>query len=264
MGKVLAVSIEKGGSAKTITSTNLAVLAGNAGIKTLLVDLDKQGNSTLTMSGQRVIEFEGQGLYYAMKTFYAGNVAEYIIETEYENVSLLPACPEMDTDNMDDLLRRLEREKYCAPYEVLRETLKPIKDKYDLIILDCPTALSNMTKGAFAAADNVLIPLKIDEFSIEGAISAISLLDTMKERVNKDLNFLGIVFINVDLRTRAVPKIKNELMAAGYPVLNTFIRASQKVNDSTSYRMPAVVYAPDCSSTQDYRTLLEEIKDKIV
>lgn len=253
MAKQLAIAIEKGGSGKTTTAVNLAVLFGAAGKRVLLVDTDKQGNATLTLTQRRLIDFSGGGVFGALSQMDTRPVADFILETACQNVWVLPSCPEMDS--IEDLLKKVQEEKFVAMYEALRELLAPVQDAYDLIIYDCPPALSNMTKGALVAASHVLIPLKADGYSIEGCVSTIALIDLLKKKANPGLRLCGILLTMVDKRTKLVGEMHEVLEESGYPVRRESIGTSQAVNVSTTYKQPVVLYDPGCAATRDYKAL---------
>ncbi len=261
MAKQLAIAIEKGGSGKTTTAVNLAVLFGAAGKRVLLVDTDKQGNATLTLTQRRLIDFSGGGVFGALGQLGARPVTDYILESACQNVWVLPSCPEMDS--IEDLLRKVQEEKFVAMYEALRELLAPVQDAYDLIVYDCPPALSNMTKGALVAASHVLIPLKADGYSVEGCVSTIALIDLLKKKANTALALCGILLTMVDKRTKLVGEMRAVLEESGYPVRPESIGASQAVNVSTTYKQPVVLYDPACTAAKDYKVLAAALMKEI-
>ena len=176
---VITIAVEKGGCGKTVTTSNLAYLMGDEGKKVLCLDTDPQGNLTFALTGGNAITskaFANRSLYDMIDGFrYNTQTRDFIVESEYENVDLIPANDQTPrlSKRLEDLYTDAQRDydrgdpKYLASdTDVLDYFLRQVKDEYDYILIDTqPSRDSLLLSNAIAAADYVLIPLKCDSFS---------------------------------------------------------------------------------------------------
>ncbi len=249
MGKTIAVFNQKGGVGKTTTCVNLAAIFGEKGLRTLIVDVDPQGNST---SG---VGFD-KGLI--KKSTYDvlinGDPAKDIITpTQFKNLFLLPA-------NMNLAGAELELAEAEDRNGVLKRALAPILSDYDYILIDCPPSLGLLSLNGLVASDTLLIPLQCEFYALEGMSQLLSTIRTVKQYYNEHLEIEGVVYTMFDSRLKLSRQIVEEVNQyfpnKGY---KTLIPRSVRLAEAPSYGLPIIYYDKYSKASFAYKKLAAEV-----
>ena len=170
MGRIIAITNQKGGVGKTTTAVNLAATLAEAGQKVLLLDFDPQGNAS---SGLGVERSEIRSSIYDVITGNSG-IEETILRDWMENLDLIPA--DMSLAACDAELADVENKNL-----ILRGALRPLREKYEYLLIDCPPSLGTITVNALSAADTVLIPIQCEYYALEGLRQVLSSIEIVQE-----------------------------------------------------------------------------------
>ena len=241
----------KGGVGKTCTAINMAaILAKNHNARVLVVDGDSQCNTTEFFGvdpGKTNLAtvLRGAG-YYEDPGAYA---ASCIRDTQYENVALLPG----DETLMDMDLSKVEQGTVNS--NVLRYLVEEVKEKYDYILIDCPPAFNAASAAALVAADDVIIPIKLDAFSLRGMGNLMRQIKNMR-RINPRLKMAGCL-PTMWYKDPQIREAEAQLKAAGLNVVH-HIRRSDKVDRMTFQQVPLLISSPNSAAGVDYRKFVAE------
>jgi chromosome partitioning protein len=189
VGKIIAIANQKGGVAKTTSAHNLGVALADEGKRVLLVDLDSQASLTISV-GLEPLEIEATVVALLTKN---GKTARECIQKLRENLHIITSIIDLAQLEMD-MLSRPSREK------ILDRALKPIRQDYDFIIIDCPPQLSILTINALSCADGVIIPVKTDYLAFRGLSQLIETIDEIRDLLNPKLKILGIIATLFEMR----------------------------------------------------------------
>ena len=245
---------QKGGVGKSTIAANLAAVSAKAGFKTLLIDLDPQGNSThyvLGKSGQDcefgLQEFFDQALSFKLRP---KQTHELITASPFENLYVLPSHPALE-----ELQSKLE-----SRYKIykLRDALNDLEG-YDRVYIDTPPALNFYSRSALIAADKVLIPFDCDDFSRKALYNLMENLEELKADHNPKLGVEGIIVNQFQPRAALPQKLVSELKEEGLPVLPTYLSASVKIRESHEQSKPMVYLDPTHKLAQQFVELHDSL-----
>lgn len=248
--KVLSIINLKGGVAKTISSVNMAhILAAVHGYKVLLIDNDKQGNASKILNRH---SYEHKGIAEVM-TERGVDMAEVIQSTDYDGLDIITANMNLLTANLEVMMdqQRPQQTRFS-------KALETVKEQYDYCIIDNAPDINISTINALVASTDVMVPITIDDFAIDGLAELKEQIDNTREDLNPDLKFCGCFVTQYDRNNEADTQGEEFLKGLEYPVFNTHIRRTPKIKPSTFAREPIIDYSPRCGASADYKALVEE------
>ena len=251
MAKIIAVVNQKGGVGKTTTCVNLTAALQAQGKKVLLCDFDPQANGT---SGLGVDKRKLRASVYNV-VVNETPVQEVIVKTPYGDV--LPSAADLAGAAVE--LISMEN-----PTQKLKEALAVVKDKYDLILIDCPPSLEMLTLNALAAAEGILVPVQCEYYALEGLTDLMNTLRLVKKRINPNLEIFGVALTMFDGRTNFSNQVAQEVRRH-FPgkVFATVIPRNVRLAEAPSHGLPVTVYDKYSRGAEAYKAMAEEIKKKL-
>lgn len=240
----------KGGVGKTVSAINIAACLSDNKKRVLVVDCDSQGN--LSQSFNRYdLEAKSISDDLTSEEIYI----PHIVSTGYDNIDILPS-----NLNLASAERKMitETESDSKLFK-LSKLLDQVELEYDYCIIDCAPNLSLVTLNALVASDEVLVPIKIDQYALDGLGNLIDSISDIRDKYNSNLTFKGC-FITMDTKTNVNKLVKEQLkVSLQGKLLNTVIRNNVKVIESTFEKRPVVYYAKSSPAAKDYKDLVKEI-----
>ena len=249
MGKTVSIFNQKGGVGKTTTCVNFAAALGLKGKKTLLVDLDPQGNTT---SGVGIDKTEIEKSTYDI-LINDEAAKDIVIKTEFKNLSVLPA-------NMNLAGAELELAEEENRFKALKKALAPLVMEYDYIIIDCPPALGLLNTNALTAADSVLIPVQCEYYALEGLTQLLNTILLTQSVFNRNLTIEGVLLTMLDSRTNLGVEVTQEVRKYFKDkVYKTVIPRNVKLSEAPSAGLSIFDYDSRSEGAKSYARLAKEV-----
>jgi chromosome partitioning protein len=247
---VIAMCNQKGGVGKTTTAINLGAALAELGRRVLLIDFDPQASLTV---GLGVNPHDVETTIYHVMMERGVDIDEAIVKTSVEGLDLVPS-------NIDFAGAELQLINEVAREQVLARAIRPARDRYDVIVIDCQPSLGLLTVNALAAADGVIVPLECEYFALRGVALLTSTIDKVQDRINPDLRIIGLLGTMYDGRTLHSREVLQSLVDGwGDAVFHTVIRRTVKFSEATVVGEPLLVYAAASNGADSYRQLAREV-----
>lgn len=248
MGKIIAVSNQKGGVGKSTTAVNLAAALGLKGKKVLVIDFDPQGNTTTSFG------IEKRRIRNTIYEAVIGNcrMVEAIVATNFRGVSVVPATQTLSGAAVEFL--ELDRRSLRLKMQILT-----VKDDYDYIFIDCPPTLDLITINALAACDSVIIPIQCEFLSLEGLVELTEAIKRVQKSFNPNITIDGILFTMYMKRYNLTAQVVDEVKAH-FPktVYKTVIPRNVALSEAPSFGQPIMYYSPKCKGAKAYEEFADE------
>jgi len=251
---IIAITNQKGGVGKTTTAINLAAALASKGVRTLVVDMDPQANSSMSFLDIHELK---QSVYDALTESHI-HLADVIRPAEkVENLAIAPstiALAKIEAKLIGELDSHFR----------LKDELQAVQDQYDYVIIDTPPTLGIITVNALVAATHVLIPIQASYFALEGTDDLLETIDKIKVRANPELQILGALITMYDKRTLLAKDIYEQIQHVfGAKVFETVITKSVRLEESPAYRESIFTFAPRSTGAYEYYRLSEEVLSRV-
>ena len=251
---IIAITNQKGGVGKTTTAINLAAALASKGVRTLVVDMDPQANSSMSFLDIHELP---KSVYDALTEPHV-HLTDVIRPAEkVENLFIAPstiALAKIEAKLIGELDSHFR----------LKDELQAVQDQYDYVIIDTPPTLGIITVNALVAATHVLIPIQASYFALEGTDDLLETIDKIKVRANPQLQILGALITMYDKRTLLAKDIYEQIQHVfGTKVFETVITKSVRLEESPAYRESIFTFAPRSTGAYEYYRLSEEVLSRV-
>jgi len=249
MGKIIAVTNQKGGVGKTTSSINVSAALAHLGYKVLLVDVDSQANAS---TGVGVYKGDAKRTIFDL---FVDNLEpkSVVLATSEKNLYLIPSSQELS--GIDSLIMSDKKREFK-----LKEKLEVIKDDYDYIIVDCPPSLGLLTINALTAADSTLIPVQCEYYALEGLTQLLNTIRIVQKRLNPNLAIEGVLLTMLDPRTTLGKDVINDVRRYfKEKVFNTIIPRLVRLSEAPSHGKSIIDYDLASKGSQYYIDLAKEV-----
>jgi len=250
MTKIIALTNQKGGVGKTTSAVNIAASLAVSEIKTLLIDMDPQANTTTGIA--KIIEKRAENTIY---------------ETLVDEIPIKDTITKTTFNYLDAILStndlvgaEIELVSVIARELELKKALEKVKRIYDYIIIDCPPSLGLLTLNSLTAANALIIPIQAEYYAMEGLGQLLNTIRLVQQHLNKNLKIAGVLVTMFDGRLNLSKQVLGEVKGYfGDKLFNTVIHRNVRLGEAPSFGKPALLYDANSVGAQDYMTLVEEI-----
>lgn len=247
--RIIAVANQKGGVGKTTTTINTGACLAEMGLRTLVVDLDPQGNATTGLG------IENRGLEHSMYHVLLHDVPldDCIEPTEVRNLFVAPASLDLAGAEIE-LVPAFSRETR------LRNAIAAVIDDYDYVLIDCPPTLGLITVNGMAAAQEIMVPIQTEYYALEGLGQLLRNVDLVKRNLNPDLEVTTIVCVMFDARTKLSEQVVDEVRQHfGDKVVRSVVPRNVRLSEAPSFGQPIIVFDPRSRGAVAYRDVAKEL-----
>ncbi|MEO1065114.1 MAG: AAA family ATPase [Actinomycetota bacterium] len=247
--RVVAIANQKGGVGKTTTAVNVGASLAELGHRTLLIDLDPQGNATTGLG------IDPRALEHSVYDVLLHEVAieDCVEASEVRNLFVLPS-------NLDLAGAEIELVPLMSRELRLKQALAPVLDDYEFVLIDCPPSLGLLTINAFAASDELMIPIQCEYYALEGLGQLIRNVNLVQRNLNPELDISTIVLVMYDARTKLAEQVAEEVRSHfGDKVLRTVVPRTVRLSEAPSFGQPITVYDPISRGAIAYREVAKEV-----
>lgn len=253
MSRIISIFNQKGGIGKSTTAVNLAAALSKLNKKILLIDMDPQANSTISVGiDDEKLEQTVYDLLLNRKV-QKERILEVIHKTPYDMLEVLPSDITL-SDAEITLSNAISREM------ILSRIIKQIREDYDYIIIDCPPSLGLLSVNALASSDGVIVPVSTSFFSIKGIKHLLKTITLVQENLNPELQIIGVLITMFDKRKNLSKDIKASLNETfGDKVFNTLIRVNSQIEYAQDNKIPIIYYDNKSKGYEDYMNLAREV-----
>lgn len=259
--KIISIINQKGGVGKTTTVINLAAGLSLSGKKTLVIDLDPQGNATTGVGLSNLINSE-KSIYNVLNG--SKKISEVIAKTNFENLDIITS--NVDLSGLEVETAGDNRRAFILK-EQLMAYLNDSRGSYSHILIDCPPSLSLLTIMALVASDSLLVPLQTEFFALEGVTQLMKTIERIKNNLNPDLSIRGILLTMYDKRNKLSGEVEKEAREFfEEKVYKTVVPRNVRLSEAPSHGMPVLFYDKTCPGSKSYFSFTEEflIQEKIM
>ncbi len=249
MGKIIAITNQKGGVGKTTTTVNLSACVAASGKRVLVVDIDPQGNATSGLGLE--IPKNATTVYEVLVD--GRDAAKALLKTTVKGLQVLPSDIRLAGAELE--LVDAERREHK-----LRAALASLRDQYDYLFVDCPPSLSLLTLNAMVAADSVLVPIQCEYYALEGVTALMNTIQLVKKQLNPGLEIEGVVLTMLDARTnlglQVVDEVKKHFQGK---VFTSIIPRNVRLGEAPSHGIPIHLYDARSVGAEAYHELAREL-----
>ena len=250
MTKIIALTNQKGGVGKTTSAVNIAASLAVSEIKTLLIDMDPQANTTTGIA--EIIEKRAENTIYEILVDEIP-IKDTITKTTFNYLDAILSTNDLvgaEIELVSVIARELE----------LKKALEKVKRIYDYIIIDCPPSLGLLTLNSLTAANALIIPIQAEYYALEGLGQLLNTIRLVQQHLNKNLKIAGVLVTMFDGRLNLSKQVLSEVKGYfGDKLFKTVIHRNVRLGEAPSFGKPALLYDANSVGAQDYMTLVEEI-----
>jgi chromosome partitioning protein len=249
MARVISIANQKGGVGKTTTAVNLSASLAVAEKKTLLIDIDPQGNASSGLGISR--EEVNRSIYHALIDQVP--LKDLLRDTELDFLKIIPS-------NIDLIGAEIELVPFPDREMRLKNALKEVREEFDFLIIDCPPSLGLITVNSLTASDSVLVPLQCEYYPMEGLSQLLKTIKLIKNSLNPWLKIEGILLTMFDKRNNISHQVTEEVRKHFGPmVFNTVIPRNVRLSECPSFGKPIILYDADSRGAESYLDLAKEV-----